>query len=117
MAPKPPDVRHAPAELGRSEGEEGVRSGPTFSLALRRLRPPRRVTVETCEGRPARVADPGGADNRVVTCAGPWRVSGQWWDVDVWARDEWDVALTDSTVWRLVHDRLTDEWSLDGVYD
>ena len=49
--------------------------------------------------------------------AGPWRTSGDWWDVNVWARDEWDVALTDQTVWRLAHDRLTNHWFLEGVYD
>jgi len=50
-------------------------------------------------------------------CAGPWRVSGDWWDVNVWARDEWDVALTDHTIWRLTHNRLTHTWTLDAVYD
>ena len=38
-----------------------------------------------------------GAHYRVITSAGPWRASGDWWDVDGWARDEWDVALGDGT--------------------
>jgi protein ImuB len=54
---------------------------------------------------------------RVRTCAGPWRISGEWWDARGWARDEWDVALTDSTLCRLARDRLTGDWYLDGVYD
>ena len=87
------------------------------ALALRRLRPPRPVAVEALEGRPLRVTDPAAGTLDVVTCAGPWRVSGDWWDADVWARDEWDVALTDDTVWRLAHDRLHNIWFLDGVYD
>ena len=87
------------------------------TLALRRLRPPRPVGVEVADGRPVRVTDPAAGTLAVVTSAGPWRISGDWWDVDVWARDEWDVALTDQTVWRLAHDRLTNHWFLDGVYD
>ena len=87
------------------------------TLALRRLRPPRPVGVDVEAGRPVRVTDPAAGALPVVMCAGPWRASGDWWDVDVWARDEWDVALTDQTVWRLAHDRLTNHWFLDGVYD
>jgi protein ImuB len=87
------------------------------TLALRRLRPPRPVGVDVDEGRPVRVTDPAAGTLAVVMCAGPWRTSGDWWDVNVWARDEWDVALTDQTVWRLAHDRLTNHWFLDGVYD
>jgi hypothetical protein len=34
-----------------------------------------------------------------------------------WARDEWDVALADGTLWRLSHDRITNTWSLDALYD
>ena len=49
--------------------------------------------------------------------AGPWRRSGDWWDVHGWARDEWDVALADGTVCRLAHDLKTGEWFLDAVYD
>jgi protein ImuB len=86
-------------------------------LALRRLRPPRPVTVDVHDGRPARVTDPVAGTLAVVTCAGPWRISGDWWDVNVWARDEWDVALTDQTIWRLTHNRLTNTWTLDAVYD
>ncbi len=106
----------AAVEEGRAD--TGAAAGiPGGALALRRLRPPRRVTVETRDGRPARVVDPALGDAAVVTSAGPWRASGDWWDADVWARDEWDVALAAGAVWRLAHDRLTDTWLLDAVYD
>jgi protein ImuB len=98
-------------------GDERPREATAGALALRRLRPPRAVSVEALDGRPVRVTDPAAGTLVVVTCAGPWRISGDWWDVNVWARDEWDVALTDDTVWRLAHDRLTNQWALDGVYD
>lgn len=104
-------------------GPEADRAGdaeartPAGSLAIRRLRPPRPVEVETRDGRPSRVRAAPALDAAVVTCAGPWRLSGHWWDTDAWARDEWDVELTDRTLWRLAHDRLTNSWALDAVYD
>ena len=81
-------------------------------LVLRRVRPPRVVHVEMLAGRPVRALD-----RHVVTCAGPWRTSGEWWDTGAWARDEWDVLLSDGWLCRLAHDLLTKSWSLDGVYD
>jgi len=90
----------------------------TARLALRRVRPPRRIDVETDgRGRP-RVVRGALSDEACVTAgAGPWRVSGEWWDTRAWSRDEWDVALTDGSVCRLAHDHRTGTWHLDGVYD
>ncbi|OLB10252.1 MAG: hypothetical protein AUH18_08555 [Candidatus Rokubacteria bacterium 13_2_20CM_69_10] len=85
-------------------------------LALRRLRPPPVVTVAIADERPARVTR-GATAARVVTCAGPWRISGEWWDTRGWARDEWDLLLDDGTLCRLAHDHVTNHWLLDGVYD
>jgi protein ImuB len=96
-----------------TEQDERI-AGP---LVLRRLRPPRPVTVETHEGRPAWLHGLSNDRAEVVTCAGPWRASGQWWDTDPWARDEWDIALADGTLWRLAHDRITKSWHLDALYD
>jgi protein ImuB len=89
---------------------------PTPALALRRLRPPRDIDVEWGGEAPASLRW-NGAHYRVITCAGPWRSSGDWWDVDGWARDEWDVALGDGTVCRIAHDLRSGRWSLDAVYD
>lgn len=94
---------------------ENLRPG---TLVLRRLRPPRRVEVETgAAERPAVVRGATSAEARVVTCAGPWRSSGEWWDARAWARDEWDVALSDGALCRLARDGLTGRWYLDGAYD
>jgi protein ImuB len=121
---RPDDYTLAPFD-GRDEAGDGApgRDDPApprpiaGSLALRRLRPPRPVEVDTHEGRPIRVRDSSGLDAAVETSAGPWRLSGHWWDTDAWAHDEWDVELSDHTVWRLSHDRLTSTWSLTAVYD
>jgi hypothetical protein len=94
-------------------------SGPpelSSPLAFRRLRPPRVVQVETAGDEPVRITL-GAAPEPIVARVGPWRASGEWWDRRVWARDEWDISLADGMVCRLVHDRLSGEWMLDGAYD
>ena len=84
-------------------------------LTLRKLRPPRGVDVEFDE-RPLAMQW-NGARYRIDASAGPWRLSGEWWDVDGWARDEWDVALADGTLCRIAHDLRSGAWTLDSVYD
>jgi protein ImuB len=83
-------------------------------LALRRLRPPCPARVTLTSGRPVYLRSERCA-GRIVTGAGPWRASGEWWAERPWARDEWDVELADGTVCRLVHDGSA--WFLDGIYD
>ncbi len=116
-----PLVRQQPSECFEAMPDEGrsPRQDPPrlddrreHRLVLRRERPARRVVVETDGERPARVDG-----RRVVACAGPWRASGEWWDAEVWARDEWDAALAAGALCRLAHDRLTGAWYLDAVYD
>jgi protein ImuB len=51
----------------------------------------------------------------VVQAAGPWRTSGEWWTDTAWDRDEWDVVLEDSAIYRLYV--AADQWFLDGSYD
>ena len=111
--------RHGDEDAGTTD-DSAARDpshGAAGRLALRRLRPPRRVEVDTEDGRPRRVRDTLGIDAVVELCAGPWRSSGDWWNTAAWARDEWDVELSDRTVWRLAQDRLTHAWFLDAVYD
>ena len=119
LAFSPPNESHtstggaprAPAARD-SDRREGDSLEPGRRLALRRLRPPRRVEVETAGERPARVEA-----RLVMACAGPWRGSGDWWDREAWARDEWDVVLGDGALCRLFRDRLAGHWYLDGFYD
>ena len=112
--------RHAmrePAEW-RSERASFARDG---RVMLRRFRPPVAVRVTIERGRPVRVAIdrrgmPGG---HVEQAAGPWRTSGAWWSTTstAWDRDEWDAALSDGSICRLFHDRITDRWFIDGIVD
>jgi protein ImuB len=54
---------------------------------------------------------------KVVQLAGPWRTSGDWWDCDEWARDEWDVELSDGGIYRIYRDLKSSLWFIEGAYD
>ena len=57
-----------------------------------------------------------GVRGSVVDRAGPWRASGDWWDV-AWSREEWDVALGGGGGYRLFRDLLREAWFLEGELD
>ena len=90
--------------------------------ALRMFRPPLRATVTLENGEPARVAciEKKEVQGSVLWKAGPWRSSGDWWEREAWARDEWDIALQNAegvALYRLVHDLLGGSWFVEGTYD
>jgi len=98
-----------------------VHSGlATVNSALRRFRFPIPTRVQVQEGRPIRVATDrhGCSSGAIVQSAGPWRTSGEWWQEGrAWDRDEWDVAMADGTIYRLVVERGVGQWFLEGVVD
>jgi len=89
--------------------------------ALRIFRPPLRATVTLENGEPARVVcKKKEVQGSVLWKSGPWRSSGDWWEREAWARDEWDIALQtagDVALYRLVHDLLGGKWFVEGTYD
>ena len=90
--------------------------------ALRMFRPPVRATVTMENGELARVVCPKKKELQgiVLWKAGPWRSSGDWWEREAWARDEWDIALQNAdgvALYRLVHDLLGGGWFVEGTYD
>ena len=105
-----------PQEIsGRVEEKSAV-------TALRRFRPPLRATMTLEKGQPARVicAKKKEIQGHVLWKAGPWRSSGDWWEKEAWARDEWDIALQNENsiaLFRLVHDLLEGNWFVEGTYD
>src|SRR6476620_9976115 len=65
-------------------------------MGFRRFRPPLRAVVEAARGYPTEINAWGkerSVYGKVVGLAGPWRTTGEWWRSDLWARDEWDVAV------------------------
>jgi len=82
----------------------------------------------------------GFAGGAVLSYAGPWRTSGEWWNqpdraqVDshtsqvglatcevrpatAWDRDEWEVALADGACYRIFRDRAAGAWFIDAIFD
>jgi hypothetical protein len=125
----PPEPISVPAPLTtRRPFASGVRESSTDApiTALRVFRPPVRATVTMRDGKPAHIACPRRKEihGDILWMAGPWRSSGDWWEKDGWARDEWDIALqlpvaTETTLalYRLVHDLLSGHWFVEGTYD
>ena len=69
-----------------------------------------------CNGlRPVRV-DATDIHGTVVTVAGPWRSSGDWWTTDPWDRDEWDVALSNDRLYRIYREPPR-QWFVEALYD
>jgi protein ImuB len=84
-------------------------------LVLRAFRPPLPAHVTLRDAAPVFVAA-GAIRGTVVDRAGPWRASGDWWDV-AWSRTEWDVALAGRGLFRVFHDMLRQEWFVEGELD
>jgi protein ImuB len=87
-----------------------------LKLALRLFRPALYARVQTAGMRPKDVVAPG-VEGRVVEAAGPWRTSGDWWTESPWARDEWDVELSDGALYRIYCESKTQDWYVHAVYD
>src|SRR5207245_1691139 len=99
----------APLTLG---GAPAPPSANGCRLVVRALRPPRPVEVFADRGRPDFVRGEG-LGGRVVGAAGPWRVVGEWWSDGAFARDYYDLELSDGGLYRCYRD--DGRWFVDGV--
>ena len=111
----------------RSNPQSAIRN-PQSVMGFRMFRPAWRAEVRTKNGRPMRInarnEQSAGKVRGVVICAGgPWRSSGEWWRPDVWARDEWDLAVIDPAspeselLCRVYQDLASEQWFVAGIYD
>jgi protein ImuB len=96
--------------------------GDDLVTALRIFRPPVNVVVTMQDGKPAHINCSKNKEGQgeILWAAGPWRSSGDWWEQEGWARDEWDIAVQGETgiaLYCLVRDRLDGRWILEGTYD
>ncbi|MGA8150692.1 MAG: DNA polymerase Y family protein [Terriglobales bacterium] len=112
--------RFAPREPREKPGV--AKSSDDLVTALRMFRPAAAVTVTLCEGKPESISCPKRKEihGEILWAAGPWRSSGDWWEQEGWARDEWDIAVQQETgiaLYRLVRDLLNGRWLLEGTYD
>ena len=115
-------ARRSKAYPNKDSGAEPKPQNEATVTAMRIFRPPLRATVTLQEGRPAHIACAKRKEicGEILWAAGPWRTSGDWWEQDGWARDEWDIALQGAssiTLYRLVRDLLNGQWLLEGNYD
>jgi protein ImuB len=79
-------------------------------FAFRYYRPPFAAQVRVKAERPVSVnAQP------ILTAAGPWRTSGEWWTTTPWDREEWDVELSNGGLYRVY--QAAQRWFLEGMYD
>lgn len=106
------------------EASGRVLSIPPSTLAFRAFRPPipARVTPAGGASAPQQVWAAGGrmrrtVEGRVLTAAGPWRTSGDWWTKTPWARDDWDLSLSNGALYRIYREYFTGAWFVDGEYD
>lgn len=115
------------------------------SQSCRFFRPPLSAKVELSQQQPARVFFQG-ISGKVVTAAGPWKSSGDWWREEAWNEEEWDLELTfssrrnsgrsfdrpsdqphhqnsgneprrDRAVFRVFFDARSANWFIRGIYD
>ena len=115
-------ARRSKAYPNKDSGAEQKPQNEAAVTAMRIFRPPLRATVTLQEGRPAHIACAKRKEicGEILWAAGPWRTSGDWWEQDGWARDEWDIALQGASsimLYRLVRDLLNGQWLLEGNYD
>jgi protein ImuB len=91
-------------------------------IALRLFRPPLGASVTVREAKPVqmRCLERGNIAGEIVWAAGPWRSSGDWSEQEGWSREEWDIAIPTETglvLHRLVQDKLSGDWFVEGTYD
>ncbi len=104
-------------------------------LALRVFRPPLPIRVDVRAGRPMHVRSER-VNGEVVSAAGPWKISGEWWKQrsnhrdterteknDSWMREEWDVAVaspittSDAVGLYRIYANEEGKWFVHGEYD
>jgi len=102
--------------------ERHAREQMSAVIALRLFRPPLIANVALREAKPVRMRCLQREDiaGEIVWTAGPWRSSGDWAEQEGWSREEWDIAVpaeSSLVLYRLVQDKFSGHWFLEGMYD
>src|ERR1700687_3105324 len=104
------------------DAKENAKEQMSTVIALRLFRPPLGASVWLREAKPVRMRclEREDIDGASVWTAGPWRSSGDWSEQEGWSREEWDIAMPADNglvLYRLVQDKLSGHWFLEGTYD
>jgi protein ImuB len=102
--------------------EENAKEKMSAVIALRLFRPPLSASVTLREAKPVRMRCLQREDiaGEIIWTAGPWRSSGDWSEQEGWSREEWDIAIPAESglvLYRLVQDKLSGNWFVEGTYD
>ena len=93
-------------------------ASPASAAEAARAASRRRAEVGGARPPAHRVPQGGpGPARHVLQCAGPWRLFGEWWGESRFARDYYDVELSDGGVYRLYRNMEDESWFIDGIYD
>jgi protein ImuB len=92
--------------------------------ARRRLRPPEPVTVTLHQRRPTSFVFRN-QRYTVERAWGPWYFSGNWWGVECWSMEKWDLVarasdnttISCSIARNPMRPAATDDWCLEELYD
>jgi protein ImuB len=139
FAPAQPELKHSAnrkEDMSVQENDSACRVDETLGqnakekaqeqmsavIALRMFRPPLGATVTLREAKPVRMRclERENIAGEIVWTAGPWRSSGDWSEQEGWSREEWDIAIAAETglvLFRLVQDKLSGNWFVEGTYD
>ncbi len=111
----------------RSAGSADTEHRQSPLTAMRILRPPLAIMVEMRDGTPGRISERETRNGKretlfgeILWAAGPWRSSGDWWDEQAWAREEWDVAVKNAeavALYRIYRDQRSGTWFVEAEYD
>jgi protein ImuB len=115
----------------KSYPQSAIRNSQSV-LGFRVFRPPLRALVQAARGFPTEINAWGtnrSVHGKVIRAAGPWRTTGDWWRLDRWARDEWDVAIESRSLassvrgqagqalYRIYRELGEGTWFVEGAYD
>ncbi len=87
-------------------------------MTIRRTRPPEEIEVLMGRNEPTALRGKQ-TTARVLVAAGPYRMSGEWWDDERggFAREYWNVHASDGAIYRIHRDCRDGRWFLDGYFD
>jgi protein ImuB len=86
-----------------------------LGLPLRRFRPPLPARLEFTDHRPTYLWTEH-IRGEISARTNAWPSSGEWWENDrAWSRTEWDIALAEGGVYRLL--LVGDSYFIEGEYD
>ena len=107
-----PQNGESPSRTGTIATETAASTEEKSRVALRRFRPSARTSIFVSEHKHLEGEKIRG---RVVDQAGPFLLSGNWWDEKSWARAEYDMQLENGDLIR-AHE-ASGAWKVDGIYD